>query len=271
MYKNVKYLLMKQVLMSPPDYFKVEYAINPWMKAGTSVDLDLAKSQWNNLKRSIELAGAEVKTVNPNENHPDLVFTANSAIINNKQVLIANFKFEERSGEEALYKHWFEENNYEVERIPSDFKFEGRGDAFVYGDYLIGSYGIRSDKEALLYIAEKFKLEPVIEELATDKFYHLDTCFQFFPSGDAIFYPGAFKDPTLKSFSKFFNLIPVSENDANQLACNAVVVNETVIFPSEKIDAIQTVESLGLNAVVADVSEFLKSGGACQCLVIALN
>jgi N-dimethylarginine dimethylaminohydrolase len=69
----------------------------------------------------------------------------------------------------------------------------------------------------------------------------------------------------------FFNLIPVSENDANQLACNAVVVNETVIFPSEKIDAIQTVESLGLNAVVADVSEFLKSGGACQCLVIALN
>ncbi len=48
-------------------------------------------------------------------------------------------------------------------------------------------------------------------------------------------------------------------------------MNETVIFPSEKIDAIQTVESLGLNAVVADVSEFLKSGGACQCLVIALN
>ena len=87
MYKNVKYLLMKQVLMSPPDYFKVEYAINPWMKAGTRIDLDLAKSQWNNLKRSIELAGAEVKTVNPNENHPDLVFTANSAIINNKQVL----------------------------------------------------------------------------------------------------------------------------------------------------------------------------------------
>jgi len=48
-------------------------------------------------------------------------------------------------------------------------------------------------------------------------------------------------------------------------------VNETVIFPSEKIDVIQTVESIGLKAVVADVSEFLKSGGACQCLVIALN
>ena len=52
-----------------------------------------------------------------------------------------------------------------------------------------------------------------------------------------------------------FNLIPVSEHDANQLACNAVVINNTVIFPSEDIEAIKTVEELGLNAEVANVSE----------------
>ena len=42
-------------------------------------------------------------------------------------------------------------------------------------------------------------------------------------------------------------------------------------FPSEDIEAIKTVEGLGLNAQVANVSEFLKSGGACQCLVITLQ
>ena len=47
----------------------------------------------------------------------------------------------------------------QVSRIPSEFKFEGRGDAFVLGDYLVGSYGIRSDKEALLYIANEFGLK----------------------------------------------------------------------------------------------------------------
>ena len=31
------------VLMSSPEYFKVEYSINPWMVAGVEVDLDLAK------------------------------------------------------------------------------------------------------------------------------------------------------------------------------------------------------------------------------------
>ena len=66
-------------------------------------------------------------------------------------------------------------------------------------------------------------------------------------------------------------MIPVSEDDANKLACNAVVVQDTVILPSEGIDVSSTISDLGANVVVADVSEFLKSGGACQCLVIALN
>ena len=37
--------------------------------------------QWNNLKSTIEEAGAEVKVVPPVEAYPDLVFTANSGII----------------------------------------------------------------------------------------------------------------------------------------------------------------------------------------------
>ena len=91
----------KQVLMSSPKYFKIEYSINPWMVAGTTVDLDLAKSQWNNLKSTIENAGAEVKVLPSSESYPDLVFTANSGIIKDKEVLIANFKYEERRGEEG--------------------------------------------------------------------------------------------------------------------------------------------------------------------------
>lgn len=261
----------KQILMSSPEYFKVEYSINPWMISGTKVDLELAQYQWENLKTTIENAGAEVKVVPPNEKYPDLVFTANSGIINNNDVLISNFKYEERRGEEDLYSNWFNDNGYNVSRIPAEFKFEGRGDAFVYGNHLVGSYGIRSDKEALLFIAEQFELEPMIVELAEEKFYHLDTCFQNLPSGDAIFYPDAFIDKSLSTFESLFNLIPVTENDANKLACNAVVVNDTIIFPSEDIEVIKTVENLGLQTAVADVSEFLKSGGACQCLVIALN
>ena len=261
------------VLMSSPEYFKVEYSINPWMIEGVEVDIELAKHQWEELKSTIEDAGSVVQVLPPNKEYPDLVFTANSGIIKEDRVLIANFKYEERQGEEEIYAKWFSENGYSVSRIPSEFKFEGRGDGFILDEYLIGSYGIRSDKEALLYIAEEFGLKPKIVELADPKFYHLDTCFQQLPTTnrDAIFYPKAFKDESLSEFSDLFNLIPVSEADANKLACNAVVINNTVIFPSEDIDAIQTVKDLGLNTAVANVSEFIKSGGACQCLVITLK
>ena len=43
----------KKILMSSPEYFKVEYSINPWMVSGTQVDLELAKHQWENLKATI--------------------------------------------------------------------------------------------------------------------------------------------------------------------------------------------------------------------------
>ena len=164
-------------------------------------------------------------------------------------------------------------NGYDVARIPSEYKFEGRGDAFVYGEYLIGSYGVRSDKEALIYIAEQFELKPKIVKLVDEKFYHLDTCFQKLPTNnnDAIFYPEAFEDSSLSEFSDLFNLIPVGENDANKLACNSFVINESVIFPSDDIDIIETVADLGCNIEISNVSEFLKSGGACQCLAITLQ
>ena len=100
----------KIVLMSSPEYFKVDYSINPWMVPGTNVDLELAEDQWNGLKRTIEEAGAEVKVVPPSENHPDLVFTANSGIIRGNDVLIANSIFEERGSEEVIYIVWFKEN-----------------------------------------------------------------------------------------------------------------------------------------------------------------
>ena len=261
------------VLMSSPEYFRVEYSINPWMVEGAEINLELAKDQWGGLKSTIEKCGAEVNVIPGNTVYPDLVFTANSGIIKDKSVLISNFKYQERHGEEVIYENWFRKNGYDVARIPSEHKFEGRGDAFVYGEYLIGSYGIRSDKEALLYIADHFQLIPKITKLVDEKFYHLDTCFQILPTknNDAIFYPDAFEDESLSEFSDLFNLIPIHKDDANKLACNALVINDSVIFPSENIEIIENVAQSGCNVEISNVSEFMKSGGACQCLVITLQ
>ena len=40
-----------KILMCPPDYFAVDYIINPWMAGHeSSLDLELAKKQWQELR-----------------------------------------------------------------------------------------------------------------------------------------------------------------------------------------------------------------------------
>jgi FkbM family methyltransferase len=43
-----------RILMCPPDYFTVDYVINPWMAGQeSSLDIAMAKKQWNELKGAI--------------------------------------------------------------------------------------------------------------------------------------------------------------------------------------------------------------------------
>jgi hypothetical protein len=91
------------VLMSSPEYFKVEYSINPWMVEGVNVDLDLAKQQWDNLKLTIEKAGAMVEVVPPNENYPDLVFT----VIGSKKMDIQSQEFHQNLNLKEEVTHLF--------------------------------------------------------------------------------------------------------------------------------------------------------------------
>ena len=58
------------VLMSSPEYFRIEYSINPWMVEGVEVNLELAKDQWSGLKSTIEKCGAEVKVIPGNTVYP---------------------------------------------------------------------------------------------------------------------------------------------------------------------------------------------------------
>jgi N-dimethylarginine dimethylaminohydrolase len=51
--------------MCRPTFFQVRYAINPWMNMKEPVNVAKAQSQWENLRKTIEKAGAEVKVMEP--------------------------------------------------------------------------------------------------------------------------------------------------------------------------------------------------------------
>src|SRR5215469_4411214 len=87
----------KTFLMCPPEYFTVEYAINPWMDPALPVNLALAQRQWSELRSVYTSLGHTVRTIDPGPGLPDMVFAANGATVIDGKVLGAKFAYPERA------------------------------------------------------------------------------------------------------------------------------------------------------------------------------
>ena len=261
---------METFLLCPPEYFSVEYSINPWM-IGEKVDVQLVKHQWENLRDTIKHLGARVKTIDPVAGLPDMVFAANSGIVFEKNVVLSRMKYSQRKGETPHYRSWFTSSGYNTIDLMPGISFEGCGDALVYGNSLIGGYGFRSDRRALEIAASSLGLNLFDLELIDPRFYHLDTCFCRVGDDKAIYFPDAFKKGEMKKLQGIIDLIPVSDSEARLFMCNSMLVNDILLIPENQTEIARKLRNkLGVKTCRVDVSEFLKSGGSIQCLCLKI-
>jgi N-dimethylarginine dimethylaminohydrolase len=77
------------------------------MKIDNQVNGSLAYAQWKNLYGTIKNIADEVYLLEPKDMLPDLVFTANAALIHNNFAYISNFRFPERKNESHHFNDWF--------------------------------------------------------------------------------------------------------------------------------------------------------------------
>uniref|UniRef100_A0A1I8A810 Amidinotransferase n=2 Tax=Steinernema glaseri TaxID=37863 RepID=A0A1I8A810_9BILA len=263
--------VLKRVLMVPPTHFTVEYTINPWM--GGVVDKDKAQKQWSDLKVAIEKEGVKVDTLDHVKGLPDMVFVCNSGIVRGNKVYLSRFQHKERTGEQEHYLKWFEQQGFEIYGRDYVDHFEGGGDAcFSSYDTLWAGFGPRSNKSVYEKISALGDFDTVICELKLPQFYHLDTCFCPVSEKAALWYPPAFSVATQEAIKKRLpDSIAVSDKEANAFVCNAITIRKTVISPiGVSQDTKDRLAKIGYSVTEVDMSEFMKSGGACQCLVLKL-
>ena len=89
--------------------------------------------------------GVEISLLTPAPGLPDLVFTANAALIYQRRAILSHFRHSQRRGEEPLCAAWLKQHEFTVEKLPEDRFFEGAGDALFCGETLIAGYRILSD------------------------------------------------------------------------------------------------------------------------------
>jgi N-dimethylarginine dimethylaminohydrolase len=258
--------------MCPPDYYGIHYEINPWMDMSRQAEHAVAVSQWHALRTNIIDAGATTSLLEPIEGLPDLVFTANAAMIFRKQALLSRFRHRQRQGEEPYNGHWLSKNGFQIVEVPENFSFEGAGDALFCGDTLYAGYRMRSDASGHQQIGRLIGCRVIPVELVDARYYHLDTCFCPLAEGEAIWFPPAFDEYGRKAIREHVpKLIEVERKEAERFACNAVVIGRRVITNSG-CDALHAaLASRGYDPVGTPLDEFVKAGGSAKCLTLRLD
>ncbi len=254
--------------MCRPNYFGIEYKINPWMNKSNQPDKKLALEQWLKLTSALASAGVELNFIEPKEGLPDMVFTANAGLIYRNQIVLSNFRPKERRGETPHFKRWFEDHGYVIRDFPQH-RFEGHGDALWMGENLICGYGLRSSEAGVKIAAGMVEKDPVILRLINEHYYHLDTCFcSILEKNLILYYPLAFDYASCRKIETLAQTIRVSERDARAFVCNAVPLGNKLITTPMSKNLKKRLERQGIESVEINLSEFLKSGGAARCLTL---
>lgn len=283
---------MKQVnarprfLMCPPEHFAVSYTINPWMDphSWTRQEAQLSArshQEWLALHHSLRDLGAIVEVVPPAAGLPDLVFTANAAVVLDRTALLARFRHRERKREEphfeaALRALRTRDVIDSVRHLPENLALEGAGDCVFDASrnlFWMG-YGPRSDVAARSVVETTFGVEAVALELADPRFYHMDTALCPLTRGEVMYVPKAFTPAGLSAIRarvKPGDRIEVAPEDAAELAANAVCVGDVVLLSRCSDRLRRELQDCGYRVLARPLDSFRRSGGSAFCLTLRLD
>ena len=99
---------------------------------------DKAKRQWEELRDAVG-EFAEIVTIEPNPDLPDMVFTANAGVVYGNKAIASHFMPMERRPEEPIFKQWFRDNGFELHELDDKIGFEGAGRFAQTLDHVRGS------------------------------------------------------------------------------------------------------------------------------------
>src|ERR671923_19441 len=111
-----------RILMCPPDYYGIEYEINPWMSRSRGSTPERARQQWTALCDLLRGLGVTLERMTPQPGLPDLVFTANAGLVFRQRFFSSRFRHEVRARESPHFDAWFAAHGFTVEHLPEGMR-----------------------------------------------------------------------------------------------------------------------------------------------------
>jgi N-dimethylarginine dimethylaminohydrolase len=269
----------RRYLMTEPNHFRVDYAINPFMHLDDQPDPLRTRSQWLAIVAAIEAAGGNVEVIPQLPEAPDMVYAMNLGLAlaqpdGGRHVVLSHMRYPQRRMETPAAEEWFAARDWTCQRIGRDAvgaHFEA-GDAFAFRGELVVGYGPRTEELALKHLATELGVRVRGVRITHPGMYHMDLGFCPLDDTHAMVCPAAYDDA---SATALLDLVPeplvLTEDEAMTFCANSIVIGRTVVMPACPARVRTQLEAWGFEVVVVEVSEFLKGGGAIRCLTNPLD
>jgi N-dimethylarginine dimethylaminohydrolase len=288
-------LQLQSYVMNFPFSLSTSDPNNIWMQELSDEELQInrpkAYKQFMDLYNF--MAGQSLVHLLPSEgNFQDQVYVANLGlqlphIENENHILLSNFTSDPRKGEELVGEKFFNQMGYKTHISP--YKWEGEADIkYLYDNVYIGGYGIRSNIKTYEWMEKEFDMN-IIKVAMTDEYlYHLD-CSIFPLNMDKTLVCTELFDPEeIKQIEQHTEIIDVDVEDALGGMTNSVRMGNMVLCASNiselkksheyyegekhKIESLEKIcADEGMEPVIFNLSEYIKSGAMLSCMVMHLN
>jgi len=268
---------------------------NIWMQELTDKELIINKpkayKQFMDLYNFV--AGGAVVNLLPSEgNFQDQVYVANLGIYlphikDENHIILSNFTSDPRKGEELVGEKYFNQMGYKTAISP--FKWEGEADLkYLYGNKYVGGYGIRSDIKAYEWMEEHYGMDILKLEMVDEYLYHLDCSIFALNNNQTLVCTELFEEEELIEMEKYTELIDIDIDDAfcgltnsvrmgNMILCasNIAELKKSHEYYAGEVHKIKTLEKIcgdaGMEPVIFNLSEYMKSGAMLSCMMMHLN
>ena len=263
-------------LMCPPQWYDVNYVINPWMAGNLHrPSRDRAFTQWRQLFDELRRY-ADLRVLPAERGCPDMTFLGHTGLVQHGIAAVSSFAHAERQAEEGHLRRWLEEAGFLLWDTPREITFEGGGDAIFdeTGQILWAAHGVRTCERSHKHLAAAWHVPVQSLHLVDPRFYHLDTCFALLQGGFVLYYPDAFDAASQARIESVYapeRRLIVTESEAIQFACNVLALGRNIFIGEVKGSISERLSEAGFRVHSCLMSEFRCGGGSVGSLALRLS
>lgn len=263
---------LQRVLLCPPKFMEIKEVINAVQKRyqDENIDKEKAVSQHNAFLKALQQQGVTTELLSPSQEYPEQVFTRDIGFTLGDHVFISEMAADIRQGEETELQKWLARQGIASERLEGH-RVEG-GDVMIDGSHLYVGISSRTSADTIEHFRKALPHLEVIPVSFNEKYLHLDCVFNILSPTEALIFPEALDDETVKMLGERYELIPVSAEEQFRLGTNVLSIGNRRVFSQPQNTSVnEQLRKRGFEVLEVDFSEIIKSGGAFRCCTMPIE